>query len=57
MDSCIEILSSFYSSYRRRVTHYVVVKRDLTAVEKDTQVKQMHEQLKKVVSSFFIRYL
>lgn len=57
MVSCIEILSSFYSSYCRRVTHYVVVKRDLTAVEKDTQVKQMHEQLKKVVSSFFIRYL
>ena len=31
-----------------KVTHYVVVKRDVTAVEKDSQVKQMHKQLKKL---------
>jgi len=31
-----------------RVTHYVVVKRDLTAVDKDAQIRQMHDELKKV---------
>lgn len=31
-----------------RVTHYVVVKRDLTAVERDSQVQQMHQELHKV---------
>ena len=32
----------------RRVTHYVVVKRDLTAVERDSQIQQMHQELQKV---------
>ncbi|XP_057300369.1 high affinity cAMP-specific and IBMX-insensitive 3',5'-cyclic phosphodiesterase 8B-like isoform X2 [Hydractinia symbiolongicarpus] len=31
-----------------RVTHYVVVKRDLSAMEKDTQIQQMHQELRKV---------
>ncbi|XP_066916925.1 high affinity cAMP-specific and IBMX-insensitive 3',5'-cyclic phosphodiesterase 8B-like isoform X1 [Clytia hemisphaerica] len=31
-----------------RVTHYVVVKRDLTAVERDSQIQQMHQELQKI---------
>jgi len=33
-----------------RVTHYIVVKRDLTAIEQDLNIQQMHQELKKLLS-------
>lgn len=32
----------------RKVTHHVIIKRDLSAVQKNVQIQQMHHELQKV---------
>lgn len=45
--NCLFLLLPF-SLIFSRVTHYIVVKRDVTAIEQDLNIQQMHQELKKV---------